>query len=111
MGTYHSGTRPLRGRSNVWNYDGIFTLLQARLGLWLVLEHVQATPEIWIILQVFHQSDFINDRTPGCIDEQGVLLHQRKPVLVDEVLGVLVQVAVQADDLHHIRLHSYPDVS
>lgn len=58
-------------------------------------------PEVLIGLEEVGEGDLINDRPPRAVDERRVLLHHVQAVLVQQVEGVLAQVAVQAHHLQH----------
>mmetsp|Transcript_20337 Transcript_20337/g.44447 ORF Transcript_20337/g.44447 Transcript_20337/m.44447 type:complete len:375 (+) Transcript_20337:748-1872(+) len=97
----HARAGPHGCRSNVRHDDGVGLLCQAGLHGGLVLKHVQPAPELGVRFEMGHQCCLIDDR-PACrVDEHRCRLHERQPLLVDEVVRRLVQVAVQA---HHIRL-------
>lgn len=51
------------------------------------------------------KGNLINYWPSGGIDQQGILLHLAETLCVNEVLGLLIQVAMQTDDLQ-AEMHS-----
>lgn len=67
---------------------------------------IHIPPEVGVGLEVLHQGCLIDDGAAGGVDQHRVLLHDGQPLLVDQVVRVLVQVAVDADHLLLLRINT-----
>ncbi len=57
-----------------------------------------------MLLAVSDQGGFVYHRPTACINQNRILLHQRQPLFIDQVMCGLVKHRVQTD---HIRLPEY----
>lgn len=112
---HHACPCPQRCRCNVWHNHGVVAFFQAWLHGGLVLKHIQSTSKLGVglgrqkvlraicmqvnHLEVCHQIGFVDHGPTRGVDQHGIRLHQRQPLLVDEVVRALVQVAMKAHDL------------
>ena len=71
-----------------------------RLHEGLVLEDVEPASEVGVGLEVRHEGDLVHHRPSRSVHQNGVILHDGEPLLVDQVMGRLVEQGVEA---HHIR--------
>ena len=58
-------------------------------------------PEVLVGLEEVGEGDLVDDRPARAVDQRRVLLHHVQAVLVQQVVGVLAQVAVQTHHLNH----------
>ena len=58
-----------------------------------------AAPEVLVGLQEVGEGNLINNRASRAVDKGGVLLHHVQPVLIEQVVGILTQIAVQTNHL------------
>mmetsp|Transcript_6856 Transcript_6856/g.16586 ORF Transcript_6856/g.16586 Transcript_6856/m.16586 type:complete len:268 (-) Transcript_6856:362-1165(-) len=81
------------------NNNGVGALLEPWLHKWLVFKHVQPALEVRIGFQVRDECFLVDDGAARRVDEDCVVLHHLELLGVDEVVRVLVEVAVKADDV------------
>mmetsp|Transcript_10877 Transcript_10877/g.28593 ORF Transcript_10877/g.28593 Transcript_10877/m.28593 type:complete len:328 (+) Transcript_10877:1888-2871(+) len=81
--------------------DDIVEVLETRLHQGFVFKDVEACEKLRVLAAMLNEVDLVHNGSARAVDEDRISLHQRETILIDQMVGRLVQVGVEAD---HVAL-------
>ena len=81
----------MRSTRNVWSKDDVFHREQFRFDLRLAFEHIQPRARNFPVSHSAHKSLLIHNRSARGVDDDAGWFHQRKRMVVEQVVSLRKQ--------------------